>query len=66
MNMMLFCCLPQMIHMLLMKRLTNDDVGFGGNLDLPADVPRAVETHGAESSESETDDEIDKEPKEQR
>ena len=55
-----------MIHMLLMKRLTNDDVGFGGNLDLLADVPRAVETHGAESSESETDDEIDKEPKEQR
>ena len=47
----------------------DDDIGFGGNLDLldlPADVAGAVEIHGAESSDSETDDKIDEEPKKQR
>ena len=44
----------------------NDDIGFGGNLDLRADVTGAVEIHGAESSDSEADDVIDEELKEQR
>ena len=47
----------------------DDDTGFGGNLDLvnlPADVAGAVEIHGAESSDSETDDKIDEESKKQR
>ena len=39
--------------------IDDDDIGFGGNLDLPVDVAVAVEIHGAESSDSETDDEID-------
>ena len=33
----------------------DDDVGFGGNLDLPADVAGAPEIHGAESSDGETE-----------
>ena len=48
------------------EEVGNDDIGFGGNLDLRADVADAVEIHGAESSDSETDNEIDEEPKEQR
>ena len=39
---------------------------FCGNLDLPADIAGAVEIHGAKSSDSETDDEIDEKTKEQR
>ena len=41
----------------------DDDIGFNGNLDLPADVAGAVEIQGVESSDSETDDEIDEDPK---
>ena len=44
----------------------SDDIGFGGNLDLPADIAGAVEIHGAKSSDSETDDETDEKTKEQR
>ena len=42
-----------------------DNIGFGGNLDLPVDVADTFVVHEAESSDSETDDEIDEEPKEQ-
>ena len=48
------------------EEVGNDDIGFGGNLDLRADVAGTVEIYGAESSDSEIDDEIDEEPKEQR
>ena len=30
------------------KEVGDDDTGFGGNLDLPADVAGTVEIHGAE------------------
>ena len=43
-----------------------DDIGFGGNLDLPTDIAGAIEIHGAKSSDSETDDEIDEKIKEQK
>ena len=42
-----------------------DNIGFGGNLDLPVDVADTIVVHEAESSDSETDEEIDEEPKEQ-
>ena len=45
------------------EEVGDDDIGFGGNLDLTADVAGAVEIHGAESSDSET---YDKKPKKQR
>ena len=48
------------------EEVEDDDTGFGGNLDLldlPANVTGAVEIHGTESGDSETDDEIDEEPK---
>ena len=37
----------------------DDVIGFGDNLDLPVDPAGPVEIHGAESSDSETDYEID-------
>ena len=40
-----------------------DNIGFGGNLDLPVDVADTFVVHEAESSDSETDEEIDEEPK---
>ena len=48
------------------EEVGDDDIGFDSNLDLLADVAGAVEIHGAESSDSETDDEIDEDPKKQR
>ena len=39
------------------EEVDDDDIGFGSNLDIPVDVAVAVEIHGAESSDSETDDE---------
>ena len=48
------------------EEVGDDDIGFGGNLDLLANIAGAVEIHGAKWSDSETDDEIDEEPKEQR
>ena len=47
------------------EKVGNDDIGFGSNLNLP-DVTGTVEIHGAESSDSEINDEIDEEPKKQR
>ena len=57
-NMMLFCCLQQIIHV-SDEEVGDDDISFGDNLDLPVDAAGAVEIQGAESSDSETDDEID-------
>ena len=45
------------------EEVSDDGIGISGNLDPPADVAGAVELHGAESNYSETDDEIDEEPK---
>ena len=36
------------------EEVGDDDIAFGGNLDLPANVPDAAEIHGAESSDSKT------------
>ena len=40
------------------EEVGEDDIAFGGNLDLPANVSGAVEIHGAESRDSKTNDEI--------